>query len=339
MLSRRIWSARPRASARPSRRAARGRPKGVDGPSTAIEGGGWAIDHVRRRASGPGARGPAGPAPGGPAALSPGGSQLIRLPPRTAVQGNLDCGRTIRAGGQDPAGQAVAAAGGGAVRTAPGAGAAAAPCGRLRARARVADHAAGSAGERAGRHHAAGQRRPAAGARPVPRAAVGAPLWQGQPAAAGPDRIPAVGAVPDAPAAGPGAVLVADRVGGARPGLVGSARLRGRQLRPARRRDLGRHCQPAVRPGGRGRLRPDRMGRGAVVEHRRRRHARRVLPGPLTVEDRGAAAAEPEGDLSVGRLHGRLPGPDTSWRHPRGRLHQALEPWAARRPAAIQHRR
>ena len=259
--------------------------------------------------------------------------------PGMGVRGDLDRERAIRAGGQDPAGQAVAAAGGGAVRTAPGDGAAPAAGGRLRARARVADNAQGSPGDRAGRHDAAGQRRPAGGARAVPRAAVGAPLWEGQPAAARPDRVPGVGAVPDAQAAGPGAVLVADRVGGARPGLVGGARLRGRQLRPARRRDLRRHRQPAVRQGGRGRLRPGRMGRGAVVEHRCRRHARRVLPGPFAVEDRRAAAAEPQGDLSVGRLHRRVPGPDTPWGHPRGRLHQALEPRAARRPAAVQHRR
>ena len=260
-------------------------------------------------------------------------------PTGMAVRGDLDRGRAIRAGGQDPAGQAVAAAGGGALCAAPGAGAAAAAGGRLRARVRVADHAQGSAGDRAGRHHAPGQRRLAGRARPVPRAAVGASLWQGQPAAARPDRIPGVGAVPDAPAAGPGAVLVADRVGGTGPGLVGRAGLRGRQLRPARRRDFGRHLRDLVGPGGRGCLRPDRMGRRTAVEHRRHWHARRVLPGHLAVEGGGAAAAEPEGDLSLGGLHRRVPGPGLPWRHRRERLHQDVRPRAARGAAALQAHR
>ena len=46
----------------------------------------------------------------------------------------------------------------------------------------------------------------------------------------------------------------------------------------------------------------------AVVEHRCRRHARRVVPGDLAVEGRRPAAAAPEGDLPVGRVHRRLPG-------------------------------
>ena len=77
-----------------------------------------------------------------------------------------------------------------------------------------------------------------------------------------------------------------------------------------------------VRPGGRGYLRPDRMGRGAAVEHRRRWHARRVLPCHLAVGGRGAAAAEPQSDMPVGGIHRRVPGHDAAWGHPRGRLHQ-----------------
>ena len=54
-------------------------------------------------------------------------------------------------------------------------------------------------------------------------------------------RLAGVHPVPGAPPAGPGALLVPDRVGGARPGLVGGPGLRGGQLRPARGRDLGGH--------------------------------------------------------------------------------------------------
>ena len=173
----------------------------------------------------------------------------------------------------------------------------------------------------------------------VPGAAVGAPLRQGQPAAArpagcrvsvqyrmlrqtGPVRFSSLTGweAPDPAwwAAHGYAVVNCDLRGAGTSDGVGSA---------------------AVGPGRRGRLRPDRMGRRAAVEHRRRRDARRVLPGHLAVEGRGAAAAEPQGDLPVGRVHRRVPGPGRPGGHPRGRLPQDVGPRAAAGPAALPHHR
>ena len=148
-------------------------------------------------------------------------------------------------------------------------------------------------------------------------------------------RLAGVVPVPGAAADGPGAVLLPDRLGGTRPGLVGRPRATpwstatcAAQAPPAARR-------PAVDQEGEdvhdliewAAAQPWSTGDG--------RPARRLLPGHLAVEGGGAAAAGPEGDLPLGGLHRRLPRPAAPGRHPRGRLRPDVEPRAAAGAAAL----
>ena len=152
---------------------------------------------------------------------------------------------------------------------------------------------------------------------PFPVLLCGAPLRQGQPAA-GEARTEAIRvSVQYRMLRQPARVRfsVADRVGGARPGLVGRAGLRGRQLRPARRRALRKaRCAMLVGPGGRGRLRPDRMGR----------RSSRGAPAPLacsacpTLPSRSGRQRRCDRRASkaicpVGGIHRRVPGPGAAW--------------------------
>ena len=175
--------------------------------------------------------------------------------------------------------------------------------------------------------------------RAVSGAAVGASLWQGQPAAAGPDRVPGVGAVPDAAAAG--RVRFSSLTGWEEPDPAWWA-AQGYAV-------VNCDLRGAGTSEGTASLLSDQEGEDIydLVEWAGAQSWSTGAVGMLGVsylalsQWKTAALRPPslQGDLSVGGLHGRVPGPDTPWRHPRGRLHQALEPRAARRPAAVQHRR
>ena len=111
---------------------------------------------------------------------------------------------------------------------------------------------------------------------------------------------------------------------GARSALLGAARLRHHQRRPARRLAVGRRRHllgPRRRPR---RPRPGRMDGRAGVVQRQGRHDRRLVSGDRPVADRGDAAAAPGGDQSVGRLERHVPGIRLSWRHSRDVLHADL---------------
>ena len=163
------------------------------------------------------------------------------------------------------------------------------------------------AGADARRSHLAPEPVPPGGRGAVPGDHVGAPLRQ-RPCAhdeAGP--LVAEPAVPDHEPARAAADLGPDQLGSARPRLVGPAGICGDQPGHPRWRALRGTRRSALRPGGRRHLPGDRVGRGAAVVHRPRRHARRVLSRALAVQGRRAEPARAEGDLPVGRVHRRLP--------------------------------
>lgn len=191
-------------------------------------------------------------------------------------------------------------------------------------------------GRHPGRHGPARQRPPAAGWRPCAGDPLRPPVREGRP-----PRVHRLGSsqavVPlpgHAPDRAPG-VLVAHDLGGARPGVVGRAGLRGGELRPQGRGHLRRRRVAAVAPGGRGRPRPHRVGRGPAVEQRGRRDARRVVPGAHAVAGGVHPAAVAEGDRTVGGVHERLPGAGAPRRRGGERIPQAVGPRTEEGPADL----
>ena len=85
-----------------------------------------------------------------------------------------------------------------------------------------------------------------------------------------------------------------------------------------------RRLRPLRRAGAAGPLRHHRMGGRAAVVQRQRRHERHLLHGPHAAFRGRAAAAAPEGDLSVRRVVRLLPRRVLPRRH-RHQLHDALD--------------
>jgi hypothetical protein len=97
------------------------------------------------------------------------------------------------------------------------------------------------------------------------------------------------------------------RLGGARPRVLGAERLRGREGRAARHVWLQGKNRSAFDAGGRGLLRPYRMGRDARVEQRPCRNGGHLVSCHDAMARRTAQSAPSQGDDPLGRRERPVP--------------------------------